>query len=91
MNNIHYIVRKVVGKEATKQILKQLIELVEVQGVSRTNVLDALSSDFSDFEDGMQHAAAHEIDNLTAIITRNVKDYQAATLPVMAPTDYLAQ
>lgn len=26
MNNIHYIVRKVVGKEATKQILKQLIE-----------------------------------------------------------------
>ena len=41
-----------------------------------------------DYEDAVQHASAFE-SGLDAIITRNVKDYKNARLPIFTPDDFL--
>jgi hypothetical protein len=44
---------------------------------------------FADYEDAVQHVSAGAI-GLDAIITRNLDDYQNATLPVYSPSDFLS-
>ena len=49
----------------------------------------AIASDFNDFEDAVQHSCAIE-NNLTTIITRNVKDYKKASIAVLTPETFIA-
>lgn len=48
----------------------------------------ALNLDYPDFEDAVQMMAAVQC-KLDFLITRNIKDYQPALLPVMAPVEFL--
>lgn len=48
----------------------------------------ALSSDFKDFEDGIQYYTAIE-KNLKILLTRNLKDFKAAEISVMTAEQYL--
>ena len=50
----------------------------------------ALESDFTDFEDAVLHESGRrrEADALT---TRNVRDYQSASIPIYTPTAMLAE
>jgi len=50
----------------------------------------ALNLPFTDYEDAVQHASA-VASGMHAIISRNLKDYSGATLPVYAPVDFLTQ
>jgi hypothetical protein len=44
----------------------------------------------TDFEDDLQIACAH-LTGLDAIVTRNPKDFKSATIPVLTPSELLAQ
>ena len=48
----------------------------------------SLSSDFKDFEDGLQYFTAIE-NNIKTLLTRNLKDYKTAEIPVMTAEQYL--
>ena len=48
----------------------------------------ALSSDFKDFEDGMQYYTAIE-NNIKTLLTRNLKDYKSAEIAVMTAEQFL--
>lgn len=52
-------------------------------------LVGAIVSDFHDFEDAIQYSCALE-NNLTTIITRNVKDYKKASIPVLTPETFIA-
>jgi len=53
-------------------------------------ILDtAAASPLPDFEDNIQLASAHTI-QAAYLITRNLKDFQPASLPVLTPEDWLA-
>ena len=48
----------------------------------------ALSSDFKDFEDGMQYFTAIE-NSVRVILTRNLKDYKSAQISVLTAEQFL--
>jgi predicted nucleic acid-binding protein len=48
----------------------------------------ALSSDFKDFEDGLQYFTATE-NNIKVLITRNLKDFRKADFTVLTAEQFL--
>lgn len=87
-SNLHYILSK---QYTSSQSRKQLIKfktLVTVLAVTDKIVELALSSDFRDFEDGMQYFTAIE-NNVTVLLTRNVKDYKTAEITIMTAGEFI--
>lgn len=79
-------------KHTSALAVSKLIEFRPLLHVANTDerILDqALASEFNDFEDALQHycALAQRVD---VFVTRNVKDYRKARLPVMTPAQFLA-
>jgi predicted nucleic acid-binding protein len=62
--------------------------LVTVLSVSEKVVELALLSDFKDFEDALQYYTALE-NGVTLMLTRNLKDYKTAGIPIMTAEQYL--
>ncbi len=85
---IHYILRKKYSNSESKKILLRFKTLVQVISVGEKSINLALSSDFTDFEDGVQHYAALE-NKASVIVTRNLKDYKRSSLPVMTAEGFL--
>ncbi len=86
--NVHYILRKHFGDSKAREIIKGLIYYVEVIAVEHQDIRLALDSDFKDFEDSLQFYSALR-NGCQAIITRNAKDYQQATIDVYSPSEFL--
>ena len=63
--------------------------MTEIIGTTKIEIIQALKNDFSDFEDSVQFFSALTVENLDAIITRNIKDYKNSTIAVMTPQDFL--
>lgn len=89
INNIYYIVRRFLGHIETLKVIETLVNMVEVVGTTKIEILQALKSDFSDFEDSIQYASALNIKDVDAIITRNTKDYKNSTIAVFTPLNFL--
>ena len=71
ITDIFYIIKKTLrDAEVTKQIMQNLLKTVFVAGVDETCIRRALDSDWSDFEDSVQHEVAQQI-RADFIITRN--------------------
>jgi len=87
--NIDYVLRSQysgVHSRKTIGIFKTIVNVLPVD--SRTIDL-AISSGFNDFEDAIQYSCAIE-NNLSVLITRNIKDYKMATITIMTPEAFIA-
>lgn len=89
VTNLYYVMRRNVGDARSRALLIDLLTKLTVAPVTDRSVRAALSSPFTDFEDGVTHAAALESD-IEIIVTRNIADFSTATIPAMAPPTYLA-
>ena len=87
-SNAYYILRKLGTHKKVIEKLTQLSKIIEIIGLSKDTVMQALGSDFSDFEDALQHYAALT-GGVKVIITRNTKDYKNSQLAVLTPDQYL--
>lgn len=85
--NVFYIGRKIKGASDTLKAIKRLL-LLEVCAADKNLLQNALASSITDYEDAVQHVCA-ERENLDLIVTRNLSDYQNATLPIYSPADFL--
>ena len=72
----------------SRKLLLRFKTLVTVLPVNDKIIELALSSSFADFEDAIQFYAAIE-NNISILLTRNLKDFKKATIPVMTPQQYL--
>jgi hypothetical protein len=72
-------------------LLRKLKRLVGVAGVAEAEIQSALSSNFKDFEDAIQHFAAKAQGGVGAIVTRNQADFTGSEIPVWSPADFLAK
>src|SRR5258708_23544152 len=88
--NLFYHGRKIVGAVQIRKGIGDLLKLVRVCPITHASLAQALSLSFADYEDAVQHSSAAE-SGLDAIVTRNLKDYKNATLPVFSPADFLKQ
>jgi len=89
INNIYYIVRKFLGHKKTIEVVETLTEMTEIIGTTKTEIVQALKNDFSNYEDSVQYSSALNIKDLDAIITRNIKDYRNSSIAVMTPLNFL--
>ena len=88
--NVFYITRKNKDLETARRATDELLAKVGVCPLDQRILEEGRKTAFKDYEDAVQHASALAI-GLDAIVTRNLKDYQNATLPVFSPTDFLAK
>jgi len=89
LSNIYYLLRKTAKHEKVIQNLKMLMNLIGVVTTNKETVLNALNSDFKDFEDALQNFSAQNSDQIKIIITRNIRDYKFSELSIMTPEMYL--
>ncbi len=89
VTDIYYMAyQELRDKQFVRELLKKLLSIIHVACVSEENILTALDSDWSDFEDSVQNAVA-ESQNYDAVITRNKNDYKKSMLNVFSPNEFL--
>lgn len=86
-SNLNYILSKQKSAKEARKILSRFKVLVEILPVDEKIIQLALSSDFPDFEDAIQYFCAIE-HGANSIITRNLKDYKHAKIPVLTAEEF---
>lgn len=89
ITTLFYLIRKARGKAFAERSIKDLLSVFEIAPLDKSTLLLAIESDFADFEDAVQFAAAKRV-NVDFIITRNIKDYKKSDIPVTSPDLFLA-
>ncbi|MBK9731133.1 MAG: PIN domain-containing protein [Chitinophagaceae bacterium] len=87
---IDYVLRSQYSTTHSRQIIAKFKTIVNVLSVDSKTIDLAIASDFTDFEDAIQYCCAIE-NNLTTIITRNIKDYKKATIKVLTPETFISK
>ena len=86
---LYYSLRKILTREQRIDALNQLREALDVAYV-RASVIDmALKSGWKDFEDAVQNFSAVADSQITAIITRNTKDFKDSSLEIVDSISFL--
>ncbi len=87
--NINYILSKMTTTDNARTTLSKLKAIVKITSLDEKIIALALNDvSFSDFEDGLQYYSALAA-NSNVIITRNLKDFQTSSIPVMTAKSFL--
>ncbi len=89
VTTIHYLVSRYRNGTDANEAVEWLIRYFEIATIGRDQLLRAQSLRWGDFEDAVVAAAA-ESSKCGFIITRNIKDFSGAPVPVLTPDEYLA-
>ena len=87
--DIYYLIRKHLhSTETARQIMGKLYSLVGIIEVKADDLIDALASPITDYEDAVVEHAARRSD-MECIVTRNQKDYAAGLTQIYLPEDFV--
>lgn len=89
VTDIYYISKKEKGHEMALDFISNLIEIVDVIGVDKGIIINAIKSRMKDFEDAVQEYSAASY-GIGIVITRNVKDFEHSQLKVFSPLEFLS-
>jgi predicted nucleic acid-binding protein len=87
--NLHYMLSRQYNADQARKKLLKFKTLVTVLSVNDKIIDLALSSDFKDFEDGIQYFTAIE-NGIKIILTRNLRDFKTSEIPVMTAEQFLS-
>ncbi len=91
ITDIYYIAYKELrDKIRVKNLIKTLLQIITVAGISDKEIMSAIDSDWADFEDSLQNAVAESHD-CSMIITRNISDFNGSNLQIISPKDFIVQ
>jgi len=90
ISDIYYISKKEKGHQQAIEFISNLIEVLDVIGVDRETIINALKIGLKDFEDSIQVSASQSY-LLDSIITRNKIDFEKSDFDVFTPKEYLLQ
>lgn len=88
ITTIHYLSTKILDQEAASRHIQSLLSLFAIAPVNRLVLENAFAAGFKDFEDAVLHEAAVHA-GVQHIVTRNIKDFKKASLPVHEPGEFL--
>lgn len=86
---MYYSLRKILTHEQRIAALSQLTEVIEVTTVDKCVIDRALKAGRKDFEDAVQNYSAEVNPDITAIITRNTKDFCKSKMEIIDSVDFL--
>lgn len=90
ITDIYYIAcRQLKNKGQVRALLKNLLTILSVAGVTGREIFNALELDWNDFEDSVQYSVAF-LQEMDGIITRNPTDYKASEIQVWMPEQALS-
>ena len=88
LTTLFYLIQKSRSAAKARASITNLLQFIQIAPVDQSTIEQALNLDFRDFEDAVQMISAVQC-KMDCLVTRNVKDYQTALLPVMQPVDFL--
>lgn len=83
----YYLLKKYVDEKLLRDIIYNALDYLEVVPIDQDVIKKGLKSKHKDFEDALQMISAYSIEKLDCIITRNVKDFKDAEVPVYSPDE----
>lgn len=89
ISNIYYLLRKTATHQKVIDSLKKLLVFVDISNINKETILNAMNSDFKNFEDALQNFSAQDGKEIKVIVTRSIKDYKTSSLAVMTSETYL--
>jgi predicted nucleic acid-binding protein len=89
VTNLYYVLRKLSSSDKAKTFIQEILKYLTVISVDHHAVLEALESEFNDFEDAVQYFSALA-NNCDCIVTRNSEDYAKAKIPIYSPKEFVA-
>ncbi|QTY27498.1 PIN domain-containing protein [Flavobacterium sp. CS20] len=87
--NVYYLLSKTAKHQLIIEKIKQLLNIIEITEMGKEVVLNALNSEFKDFEDAVQNFSAIQNEKINIILTRNIRDFKKSKLAVLTPETYL--
>lgn len=81
----HHLLKKYLNEKSLRKVLNDLLDYVSVVPIDMDLLKKGLRSKHTDFEDALQIVCASSVDKLDGLITRNVRDFKGAEIPVMTP------
>ncbi len=88
ITTLFYLLEKGKSSSEARATITSLLQIFRIVPVDQETIEQALNLEFRDFEDAVQMVSALR-NKVHFLITRNVKDYQPALLPVLQPVDFL--
>jgi predicted nucleic acid-binding protein len=89
VTTLFYLASKHLGQRRATARLLDLLKLVSVSPVDQDTILRGLALGWSDFEDALQMLCA-DTAGADYIVTRNPKDFESDSIPVVTPAQLLA-
>lgn len=90
ITDIYYIAKRQVGHDTAISFIIELISIVDIVGIDKAIIIDAVNLDFKDFEDAIQAASA-EFAGIDYILTRNLSDFTLSQVPAISPSEFLSK
>jgi len=86
----YYLLKKYKDDKTLRSIVLDLFDYMIVVPVDASILMKGLRSKHKDFEDSIQIHCAMNIENISCIVTRNIKDFKASEVTVLAPDEFCA-
>jgi predicted nucleic acid-binding protein len=88
ITTLFYLIKKDRSSAEARAIITNLLQFIQIAPIDQSTIMQALNLDTHDYEDAVQMISAVQC-KVDCLITRNIKDYQPALLPVLQPVDFL--
>ena len=85
----HYLLKKYLDEKSLREVLYNLLDYIKIIAVDQDIIKKGLKSKHKDFEDAIQIFCANTVSSMDYIVTRNIKDFRNADIPVYAPDELL--
>lgn len=85
----HYILRKYLDEKSLREVLLNLLDLIQVISIDQDTLSRGLRSAHPDFEDALQIFCATSVKGMNFIVIRNLKDFRDSPIRAMAPEEAL--
>ncbi len=88
VTDIYYILKKSGTHFSAIEFIQSFLEYVDIAGVDKAIIINALRAGLNDFEDSVQIQSA-VMNNISTIITRNKSDFKTTEVNVFTPEEFL--
>jgi predicted nucleic acid-binding protein len=88
ITDIYYIARKDKGHLIAIEFISNLIQFVDLIGIDKEIIIEALTTELTDFEDSIQSVAS-SYNDIDYIVTRNTKNFKDSRVKALTPIEFI--
>lgn len=88
ITDIYYIAKKEKGHSIAIEFIGNLMDFIDVIGIDKEILVEALKTEIPDFEDSIQSIAS-SYNQIDFIISRNTKDFKNSNINSLTPQEFI--